>query len=219
MKHYSYFGFREFYVALGYKGGVIKRYFIDYLDLDVNLTLSLKERGIQPLDFHPEDWKIHLIDTGLNTMTGGRLRRMAKYIGNEPFMMTYGDGVCNVDLRRLVEFHRSHGKLATVTAVRPPARFGGLEFNGNEIARFTEKSQVGEGWINGGFFVLQPEVLRYIQGDDTAWEREPLERLSDEKQLMGYRHEDFWQCMDTLRDKRLLESLWETNQAPWRKWE
>ncbi len=218
MKHYAHYGFREFCVALGYKGEEIKRYFIDCANLDGSLTLSLKDGRMERYDCHSEDWLVHLMDTGLETVTGGRLKRLAAMLQGGTFMMTYGDGVSNVDIVRLVEFHRSHGKLATITAVRPPARFGGLEFEGDRVVRFTEKPQVGEGWINGGFFVLEPGVLDYIEGDATHWEREPLEQLAEEGQLMAYRHEDFWQCMDTLRDKRLLESLWQQGRAPWKVW-
>jgi glucose-1-phosphate cytidylyltransferase len=163
-------------------------------------------------------WRVHLIDTGAATETGGRIKRLRPLIGGERFMLTYGDGVANIDIRRLVAFHRSHGKLATVTAVRPPARFGGLRFNGDLVTEFTEKPQIGEGWINGGFFVLEPAVLDYIDGDDTIFERGPLERLAAEGQLAAYKHDGFWQCMDTLRDVRLLESLWQSGSPPWKVW-
>jgi glucose-1-phosphate cytidylyltransferase len=170
-----------------------------------------------------EDWTVHLVDTGLQTITGGRLKRLGTLVGRDTFMMTYGDGISNVNVKELAAFHRRHGRLATVTAVRPPARFGSLEFvdgpAGTQVARFAEKPQAGEGWINGGYFVLEPKVLDYIDGDETHWEREPLERLSGEGQLMAYRHDDFWQCMDTLRDVRLLEGLWQGGRAPWKVWE
>jgi glucose-1-phosphate cytidylyltransferase len=162
---------------------------------------------------------VELIDTGIPTNTGGRIKRLAPYLGNETFMLTWGDGVSDVNLHALLEFHRSHGKLATLTAVRPPARFGHLELEGDRITEFNEKPQTGEGWINGAFFVLEPAVFDYIDGDDTAWEREPLQRLAREGQLMAYKHTSFWQCMDTLRDKKLLESLWQTGKAPWKIWE
>jgi glucose-1-phosphate cytidylyltransferase len=219
MKHYSQAGFCEFVVALGYKGEIIKRYFMDYADLNGRLTLCLKTRRIDRHDTHPEDWKVDLVETGTETQTGGRMRRLSKILTGGPFMMTYGDGVSNVDLRRVLEFHRSHGRLATVTVVRPPARFGSLEFDGNRVTKFIEKPQLGEGWINGGFFVLEPEVLEYISGDEVPFERQPLEQLAANGELMAYRHEDFWQSMDTLRDKRLLESLWEGGQPPWRTWQ
>jgi glucose-1-phosphate cytidylyltransferase len=219
MKHYTHYGFQEFFLALGYKGDEIKRYFMNYADLDGSLTLRLKERQIERHGFHPEDWTIHLMETGHDTNTGGRLHKLREYLRDGTFMATYGDGVSNVELDKLLAFHRAHGKLATVTAVRPPARFGGLEFEGDKVVRFAEKPQIGEGWINGGFFILEPGVLDYIEGDETHWEREPLERLAAEGQLMAYRHENFWQCMDTLRDKRLLEQLWQSGEAPWKVWE
>ena len=165
-----------------------------------------------------ENWVVHLIDTGLRTDTGGRIKGLAPWIENETFVMTDGDGVANINIPELVAFHRRHGKLATVTAVRPPARFGGVGFDGDLVARFVEKPQIGEGWINGGFFVLEPGVLDYIEGDETIFEREPLERLARDRQLIAYRHADFWRCMDTLRDVRLLESLWREGKAPWKVW-
>jgi glucose-1-phosphate cytidylyltransferase len=219
MKHYSHYGFRDFTVALGYKGEIIKRYILDYADLDGSFTVSLRDRRVERHDHHPEDWSVHLVDTGLQTITGGRLKRLQGMLRGAAFMMTYGDGVADVDLGKLLKFHRAHGKLATVTAVRPPSRFGGLEFEGDRVVRFTEKPQIGEGWINGGYFVLEPGVLDYIEGDATHWEREPMNRLAEEGELMAYRHESFWQCMDTLRDRRLLESLWASGEAPWAVWE
>jgi glucose-1-phosphate cytidylyltransferase len=218
MKHYAHYGCREFALALGYKGEVIKRYFLDCADLDGSLSVSMKDRKVTRHDAHPEDWKVHLMDTGAGTMTGGRVKRLERLLREGTFMMTYGDGVSSVDVGKLLEFHRAHGKRATITAVRPPARFGGLEFDGDRVTSFLEKPQIGEGWINGGFFVLEPEVLDYIEGDDTTWEREPLERLAEDGQLMAYRHEGFWQPMDTLRDKRLLEGLWASGEAPWKVW-
>ena len=218
MKHYSQWGFCEFVVALGYKGEIIKRYFMDYADLNGRLTLSLKNRVIERHDKHPEDWKVDLVETGNDTATGGRLKRLSEILSAGTFMMTYGDGVSNVELRKVLDFHRSHGRLATVTVVRPPARFGSLEFDGDVVTRFIEKPQLGEGWINGGFFVLEPGVFEYLGADDMPFERQPLEQLAADGQLMAYRHEDFWQSMDTLRDKRLLESMWEEKRAPWRTW-
>lgn len=220
MKHYAHYGLNEFAIALGYKGEVIKRYFIDYARVNSSFTVNLASGDIMRRQASVDDWTIHLVDTGLHTITGGRLKRLGGLIGHETFMMTYGDGVSNVDLNALLDFHRSHAKLATVTAVRPPARFGGLVFNGDSlVTNFTEKPQIGEGWINGGYFVLEPEVLDYIAGDETHWEREPLERLAAEGQLVAYKHEDFWQCMDTMRDLRLLESVWANGNAPWKVWE
>jgi glucose-1-phosphate cytidylyltransferase len=219
MKHYARYGLNEFIIALGYKGEVIKRYFIDYMELEGSLTLSTQWRTARRHDPHSDDWTVHLIDTGLHTITGGRLKRLQPMLQGEAFLMTYGDGVSNVDVGKLMECHRAHGRLATVTAVRPPARFGGLEFDGDQVVRFSEKPQLAEGWINGGFFVLEPAVLDYIEGDATHWEREPLEQLAQEGNLMAYRHQDFWQCMDTLRDKQLLERLWQSGAAPWKVWE
>ena len=218
MKQYAHYGFKEFAVALGYKGDTIKRYFLDYATMNSSFTVKLSSGDAVRRGGCGEDWTVHLMDTGANTMTGGRLKRLAPLVRSGTFLMTYGDGVSNVNIKKLVEFHRSHGKLATVTAVRPPARFGGLEFEGDRVARFTEKPQVGEGWINGGFLVLEPAVLEYIAGDETHWELEPLERLAAEGQLMAYKHDDFWQCMDTLRELRLLEGLWSSGRAPWKVW-
>jgi glucose-1-phosphate cytidylyltransferase len=218
LRHYSHFGFAEFALALGYKGDQIKRYFIESYHLESNLTVHLSQGRVEAHHQDRDDWTVHLVDTGHQTQTGGRIKRLARLLDNETFMLTYGDGVCNVDLKKLLAFHRAHGKLATVTAVRPPARFGGLVFDGDLVKEFTEKPQIGEGWINGGFFVLEPKVLDYIQGDDTVWEREPLERLARDRQLVAYRHQDFWQCMDTLRDSRTLESLWQSGRAPWKVW-
>jgi glucose-1-phosphate cytidylyltransferase len=219
MKGYSSHGFREFAIALGYKGEVIKRYFLDYAKLQSNFTVNLASGDVMRRDGAADDWTVHLSDTGLATMTGGRIKRLAALLGRETFLATYGDGVCNVDLQAVLAFHRAHGKLATITAVRPPARFGEMVFDGDRVAKFTEKPQVGEGWINGGFFVLEPQVFDYIAGDDTYFEREPLENLAADGQLMAYRHDGFWQCMDTLRDLRLLESLWATGKAPWKVWQ
>ena len=218
MNIYACQGFNEFVSRSGYMGESIKSYFLHYHHLRNDFSIRLKTGNIDVHDGACEDWNVHLVDTGLDTLTGGRLRRLREWIGDETFMLTYGDGVSNVDLKALLAAHRAHGRLATVTAVRPPARFGGLKFDGDLVTRFTEKPQIGEGWINGGFFVLEPEVLDYIDGDDTSFEREPLERLAEDGQLVAYRHDAFWQCMDTLRDVRLLNELWEQNEAPWRMW-
>ena len=215
MRTYAACGFNEFVVALGYRGEVIKRYFLDYYYLRNSLSIDLRSNQIQVQGSDCEDWIVHLRDTGLETQTGGRLRRIGDLLRGEAFMMTYGDGVSNVDPRKLLAFHRRHGKLATITAVRPPARFGGLVFDGDLVAEFSEKPQVGEGWINGGFFVLEPKVLDYIDADETIFERSPLERLAADGQLVAYRHEGFWQCMDTLRDVRLLNSLCDGRLPPW----
>ena len=215
MRSYAACGFKEFVVALGYRGDVIKRYFLDYYYLRNSLSIDLGTNEVSVQGSECEDWIVHLRDTGLETQTGGRLRRLADTVRGDTFMMTYGDGVCSVNPQALLDFHRRHGKLATVTAVRPPARFGGLVFDGDLVAEFSEKPQVGEGWINGGFFVLEPEVLDYIDGDETIFERSPLERLAADGQLVAYRHEGFWQCMDTLRDVRLLNSLCDGKLPPW----
>jgi glucose-1-phosphate cytidylyltransferase len=218
MKHYTAGGCREFVIALGYRGDVIKEYFADTVSLEGSLSVFTRDRHIERHDETSEDWVVHLVETGHDTMTGGRLKRLRRWVGDGTFLMTYGDGLADLDLRALVDFHRSHGKLATVTAVRPPSRFGGIELDGDRVATFSEKSQLGEGWINGGFFVLEPRVLDYIEGDHTQWERDPLERLAAEGQLMAYRHASFWQPMDTLRDKRQLDSLWSSGRAPWKVW-
>ncbi len=215
---YGAFGFNEFVVALGYKPEVIKKYFINFYALNSNLTVDLKTGEKKIHQGNAPDWKIHLVDTGLHTQTGGRLGRLKNWMGNEPFMMTYGDGVSNVNIPDLIAFHKRHKKLATVTAVRPPARFGGLRFEGHSVVEFTEKPQVGEGWINGGFFVLDPKVLDYIENDETIFERTVLERLAAEGQLVSYKHEGFWQPMDTLREHKILEALWESEKAPWKIW-
>ena len=221
MKIYAHFDLTDFVVALGYKGDYIKRWMVDYCSLQSDLTVSLKDGNVSPHrngnGSNGDDWTIDLVDTGHDTATGGRIKRLAPYLGDSTFMLTWGDGVADIDLNALLAFHRSHGKLATMTTVRPPARFGHLELEGDRVSEFSEKPQLGEGWINGAFFVLEPEVFEYVDGDDTQWEREPLERLAREGQLMAYRHTSFWQCMDTLRDKKLLEELW-SNGAPWRVW-
>ena len=219
MMHYSCFGYRDFVIALGYKGEVIKRYMVDYCALESNLTVNLKAGRV---DLHDtdgiQDWTINLIDTGWPTMTGGRIKRLQPYLGDKTFMLTWGDGVSTVDLSRLLAFHRAHGRLITMTAVRPPARYGHMEFDGDRIREFTEKPQTAEGWINGAFFVVEPQVFDYIDGDDTQFEKEPLERLAADGELMAYKHDGFWQCMDTRRDKFVLEKLWDSGEAPWKIW-
>lgn len=217
-KHFAAHGFDEFVVALGYKGEHIKRWFLDQATLSGSFTVESGTGRITRLSQETDDWRVHLCDTGLQTNTGGRLKRLQSLIGEEPFLVTYGDGVSDVDVPRLVAWHRQQGKLATVTAVRPPARFGGLFFDGPLVSQFTEKPQAGEGWINGGYIVMQPEVLRRIEGDHTSLEAEVLESLARERQLAAYQHPGFWQCMDTLRDKKFLDGLWQTQSAPWRVW-
>jgi len=218
MKHYSHYGFKEFLIALGYKGEVIKRFFLDYYTLRGSMTINLSNGKVQMHDEECEDWVVHLMDTGQETLTGGRVKRLEPWLRNSTFMVTYGDGVSDIDLRDLLNFHRSHGRIGTVTAVRPPSRFGGLVFDGDMIAAFTEKPQIGEGWINGGFLVLEPAIFNYLKGDNSSLEGYALERLAADGQLAAYRHSGFWQCMDTLRDKRLLERLWQEGKAPWKVW-
>jgi len=214
-------GINEFYIALGYKGEFIKRWFVDYANLGDDMTIQIQSRDVLRRGRSREDWTVHLLETGKNTNTGGRIGRLRSHLYGETFMVTYGDGVANIDIKKLLAFHRSHGKIATVTAVRPPARFGGLIFEGDLVSSFTEKPQTGEGWINGGFLVFEPAVFNYLEGegDATILETHTLERLASEGQLAAYRHPDFWQCMDTLRDKHMLETLWNQGKAPWKTWE
>jgi len=218
MKIYASHGIQEFVLALGYKGEFIKDFFVNYRYRSSSLTVEMHKGHVDVHEGNGEDWTVHLLDTGRETQTGGRLKRAAQFIGREPFLATYGDGVTDLNINQAIAFHKKTGSLATVTAVRPPARFGKMVLEGDRIACFEEKPQAGEGWINGGFFVLQPEVANYIEGDATLWEREPMERLAVDGQLTAYRHEGFWQCMDTLRDVRLLESLWQEGRAPWKTW-
>ena len=218
MKIYSHFGHNDFGIAMGYKSEIIKNYFLNYFHNHSDLTINLNKGDVQVHEGKCENWKIFLADTGLSTQTGGRIKRLAQWIGDETFMMTYGDGVGNIDINALVQFHKTQGKLVTVTAVRPPARFGGLSISDNQVINFNEKPQIGEGWINGGFFVIEPQALDYIEGDETLWERDPLEKLSHDGQLAAYQHAGFWQCMDTIREYQILENLWQTEKAPWKVW-
>jgi glucose-1-phosphate cytidylyltransferase len=218
LMHYAAYGHHDFAIALGYKGEVIKKYMLDYASLNSDLTVHLGTGEVHRHDRSQLEWSVDLIDTGISTLTGGRIKRLAPYLGNETFMLTWGDGVSNVNLDELYAFHRSHGKLLTMTAVRPPARFGHMELDGDRVCEFSEKPQTQEGWINGAFFVAEPGIFDYIEGDRTQWEREPMEALARDGQLMAYRHDDFWQCMDTLRDKVLLDQLWESGNAPWKVW-
>jgi glucose-1-phosphate cytidylyltransferase len=218
MKHYAHYGHKEFYVALGYKGEYIKRYFLDYLSLNGSMSIDLASGKIESRNRDSEDWVINLIDTGFDTPTGSRVQRLRSLLNNEPVMVTYGDGVCDIDLDALLKFHKAHGKLATVTAVRPPSRFGELLFDGDMVSKFTEKPQIHEGWINGGFLVLEPGAFDYLNEKECSLEADALSRLSADRQLGAYKHQNFWQCMDTLRDKRLLENLWDTDRAPWKVW-
>ncbi len=219
MKHFSHHGFNEFIIALGYKGEMIKDFFINYHLLSNSFTVKTKNGQIIEHDMICEDWVVHLIDTGLITQTGGRVKKLKELLKDETFILTYGDGISDIDLKKLVNFHRSHGKMATVTAVRPPARFGEFEYEGDKIIKFAEKPKTEEGWINGGYFVLEPEVLDYIENDDTIWERGPLEKITEEGELMAYWHDGFWRCMDNVRDLRYLRDLWAKGDAAWEVWE
>ena len=218
MMHYAKYGYTEFAIALGYKGEYIKRWFQDFGSLEGSLTVHTKSGEVTRHERNVPDWTVNLVDTGLQTLTGGRIKRLQPWLGEQTFMLTWGDGVADVDLDALLQFHRAHGRLATMTAVRPPARYGHLDFEGDRVRCFTEKPQTSEGWINGAFFVLEPGVFDYIDGDDIMWEQEPMERLAADGQLMAYRHTSFWQCMDTLREKHLLERMWEEGDAPWKTW-
>lgn len=219
MRHYYHYNFKDFVIALGYKGEVIKKYMVDYCSLNSNLTVNLRSGMVDMHGGYKPDWTVELIETGLRTNTGGRIKRLIPYMGNETFMLTWGDGVSDLSLHELLAFHRRHGKLATMTVVRPPARFGLPTLDGDQVVEFSEKPQTQEGWINGAFFVLEPQVYDYIDDDSTLWEKEPLERLAADGQLMAYRYTGYWQCMDTLRDKKRLQRLWDSGEAPWKIWE
>lgn len=219
MKGYSHFGINEFVICLGYKGYMIKEYFANYFLHMSDVTIDLARNHLDIHQNHAEPWRITLLDTGDQTQTGGRLKRVRSYVGEEEFCMTYGDGVGDIDIRAQLDFHRSHGGLATITATQPPGRFGVLDLDQHRVAGLREKPQGDGAWINGGFFVLSPRVLDYIQGDDTLWERDPLERLAAESQLFAYKHGGFWHPMDTLRDKTYLEELWNSSRAPWKLWQ
>ena len=219
MRHYMHHGFNEFVVALGYKGEELKRYFLDYNRLRSSVTVDLATGQSSFHESAGDSWTVHLIDTGLKTNTGARVKSLQPWLEGETFMLTYGDGVCDIDLKSLLQFHKKHGRLATVTAVRPPARFGGLIFDGDLVSDFTEKPQIGEGWINGGFMVFEPGMFDYLNGEDPSLEADALEHLAAKRQLAAYKHDAFWQCMDTLRDVRLLESLWQGGNPPWKTWD
>ncbi len=219
MKHYSAHGFDEFVIALGYKGDFIKRYFAEYGALSGNMTVDLSRPDpVVKCQKRTENWRIDLVETGDETLTGGRVKRLKEFLGDGTFMLTWGDGVSDIDIQKLVAFHRAHGKLATITAVRAPARYGHMRFDGDRVAAFEEKPQTVEGWINGAFFVLEPEVLDYIDGDDVMFEHAPLQNLARDGQLMAYRHGGFWSAMDTLRDKYILEKMWDAGERPWMTW-
>ena len=218
MKGYAHHGIKDFVICLGYKGNVIKEYFTNYSRYMSDLTVNLKNGTITVHQNQAEDWNITLVDTGIDTMTGGRLKRVKKYLGNETFFLTYGDGVADIDIKKLLAFHKKHGKKATVTAITPPGRFGVLDSKGDRVLGFAEKIDNKDARINGGFFVLEPGVIDLIKDDSTVWEKAPLERLAKKGELMAYRHDGFWMAMDTLRDKRALEDLWESKKAPWAVW-
>ncbi len=216
MNTYSKFEHKNFYIALGYRAEVIKEYFLNYRILNSDFTVDLSNGNVVALQQNAVDWNITLVDTGLNSMTGGRVKRMRDFIGDESFLLTYGDGVADIDLDALIKFHKSHGKMVTVSAVHPGARFGELDINNNVVTSFQEKPQVSQGWINGGYFVIEPKFFDLIEGDDTILEKTPLEQAARMGELMSYQHDGFWQCMDTKRDRDSLEDLWETGCAPWK---
>jgi glucose-1-phosphate cytidylyltransferase len=218
MNIYAAHGFEEFVLALGYKSEFVKDYFLNFYPLNNDLTVELGSGKHSVHDrIHPQ-WHVHMVDTGIETLTGGRINRLRSWIGTQTFMLTYGDGVADINIPELLRFHRSHGKLATVTAVHPPSRFGTLIIEKDRVAQFEEKSQAGEGWVNGGFFVLEPGIFEYIEDDSTIWERRPMERLAKDGELMAFKHDGFWQPMDTLREKQILESFWASGKAPWKVW-
>lgn len=221
MKMYAHYGLNDFIICCGYKGHIIKDYFLRFQQLASDFTIDLNTNEVQITKCNSEDWKVTLVDTGIGTMTGGRLKRVRDYLGDSTFCLTYGDGVSNVDIPALIRFHDSEGAIATLTAVQPPGRFGVFHLDGGQkrITRFREKPQSEDAWINGGFFVLQPEVMDYIEGDETVWEQEPLTNLTNEGQLCAFRHSGFWHAMDTLSDKNTLERLWQSGAAPWKIWD
>ncbi len=215
MRIFAAYGHTEFVLALGYRAAIIKQFFLNCHLLENDVSIDLRTGAATVYTDRQPDWRVHMVDTGQHTRTGGRIKRLRAWLDHEPFLLTYGDGLADIDLDALLAFHRGHGRLATVTAVRPPARFGGFAFHGDRVVSFCEKPHGGDSWINGGFFVLQPEVIDYIDSDATSWEREPLEKLATAGELMAYRHEGFFQPMDTLHEKRQLEALWASGDAPW----
>jgi glucose-1-phosphate cytidylyltransferase len=218
LKHYAHYGFNEFIIALGYKGHVIKDYFLDYYHLESDLTVNLGTGDVTVREQRRENWVVHLVDTGYSALTGARIKRVRDYIGHSPFMLTYGDGVSDVNLHDLVAYHQQQRRLATITAVRPPARFGRLDLHDDAVV-FNEKPQSGEGWINGGYMVFEPAILDYLpDGDNVSMEHVLMETLSPQGQISAYRHTGYWQCMDTLRDKQTLENLWQSGSPPWKVW-
>jgi glucose-1-phosphate cytidylyltransferase len=219
MRLYAHYGYNDFLVACGYKGEIIKEYFHNFFVHNNDYVVNLQDGSRELLNAGSIDWRVGVIDTGQDTMTGGRLLRLKPWLAEDRFMVTYGDGLGNIDISELIKFHRAHGKLATVTAVRPPSRFGALQIEGNTVTQFSEKPQTREGWINGGFFVFEPEIFNYLADENTVLERDPMEQLADDGQLCAFQHEGFWQPMDTLRDKNHLEELWANHDAPWKVWE
>lgn len=218
MKYYASFGYREFVIALGYKADLIKKYFLEYTRMNGAISVDFKSSEVHSLVPKEEDWIVHLVDTGLNTMTGGRIKRLQKWLGDEPFMVTYGDGVADVNLHALFNFHQEQNSLVTITAVRPPSQFGELDFQGSWVMNFSEKPVSGDAWINGGFMICEPEIFSYLAGDTSILERDGLEKLAKKQQLAAFRHDGFWQCMDTLKDKQYLEKLYIDGHAPWCNW-
>lgn len=220
MKLYSHYGFNDFVLALGYKGYMIKEYFANYFLHQADVTIDMRNNKMEVHHKKAEPWKVTLVDTGLNTMTGGRIKRLQEYVGKEPFMLTYGDGVADVDLKALAAYHKEHGGYATVTAIQPLGRFGAIELRPDGgVKSFQEKPRGDGAWINGGFFVLEPQIFKYLsEGDASIWERKPLKALAKDGRLKAYQHEGFWKCMDTLRDKTELETLWKSGKAPWKVW-
>jgi len=216
MRSYAHYGHKDFYVALGYKAEIIKEYFLNYNALNSDFTVDTLSRKVKILESSNNDWRVTLTDTGLNSMTGGRVKRMQSLVGNETFMLTYGDGVSNIDIDALLKFHKSHGKMVTISAVRPNARFGEIQMEGNKVISFQEKPQTSKSWINGGYFIIEPEFFELIGNDATILEREPLEKAASIGELMAYHHEGYWQCMDTKRDRDNLEELWTSEKAPWK---
>ncbi len=216
MQRYSHYGHNDFVIALGYKAEIIKEYFVNYHALSNDITVDLGTGKVSPLIEDKKNWSVSLVDTGLNTMTGGRVKRISEHVKEEKFFLTYGDGVADVDIDSLLDFHNAHGKMVTVTAVHPTARFGELEIKGDQVISFKEKPQTRNDWINGGFFVIEPEFLELIDGDETILEHEPLEKAAQSGELMAYRHDGFWQCMDTKRDRDVLENMWKNDQARWK---
>lgn len=215
MQMYARHGFKEFVLALGYKQWVVKQYFLQANLMNRDVSVDLSTGAVKGHRNEAQDWLVHMFDTGLETMTGGRIGRLREWLGNEAFMLTYGDGLSDIDIRAVVETHKRQGRLATITAVRPPARFGGIVFNGEQVVDFTEKPQIGEGWINGGFMVLEPGVLDYIDGDESVLEKSVLERLAADGELAAYQHDGYWQCCDTLRDLTTLQAIWDRGNPPW----